>query len=74
MDIGDSIHGLFGILEMCDRIYMPVLEDEISKRKVEQYDTMLQKMKLKKVQENTYRFVAAEDMETYARELLKEEK
>lgn len=73
LDLGDGVQGLFGILQMCDRIYMPVLEDAVSSQKIEQYDINLQRLKLTDVQQNTYRFTAVDDMEEYARKLVKGE-
>lgn len=37
LDIGSSVDNLFGILDFCSRVYMPVLEDWISKCKMEQF-------------------------------------
>ena len=73
LDLGNSVHGLFGILQMCDKIYMPVLEDAVSIRKIEQFDMNLQKMRLESVKQNIYRFTAVDNMEEYARKLTKEE-
>ena len=67
------MQGLFEILQYCDRIYMPVLEDEISKRKLQQFEEVLRRMRLDVLDSKIHRFVAADDMEMYARKLIKEE-
>ena len=73
LDMSDSVQGIFGILEQCDRIYMPVLEDHISKAKLTQYEQNLTQMNLKKIQRITCRFVMPEQVEEYARIRAKEE-
>ena len=73
LDLGEGIQGLFGILQMCNKIYMPVLEDMVSAQKLAQYDENLQILKLKNVQQNTYRFTVVDNMEEYARKLIKGE-
>lgn len=73
LDLSESVQGLFEILQYCDRIYMPVLEDEISKRKLQQFEEVLRRMRLDVLDSKIHRFVAADDMEMYARKLIKEE-
>lgn len=54
LDVGESIQGLMDVLELCDRIYMPELEDTVSQAKVRiffdelsvsQYSTLEQKIR-----------------------------
>lgn len=73
LDLGESIQGLTEILKFCDTIYMPVLEDEISKRKVQRFREGLQQMQLEGLADKIQEFTAADDMETYARKLIREE-
>ena len=73
LDMSESVQGLFQILESCDRIYMPVLSDEISERKLEQYEKNVGQLKLEKLANITYRFVMPEQVEEYARMRAKEE-
>ena len=73
LDLGNSVQGLFGILQMCDKIYMPVLEDEVSKRKVQQYLRNIEKLGLEQLKTNTYQFVMPEDIQKYAKWRVKEE-
>ena len=73
LDMSESVQGLFQILELCDRIYMPVIDDEVSGRKLEQYENNLAKLKLEKLESMTYRFVMPEQVEEYARMRAKEE-
>ena len=73
LDVGESVQGLFRILEKCNRIYMPILEDEISKNKLKQYDENLKQLNLEKIERTTTRFVILEPIEEYARARAKEE-
>ena len=73
LDLGESIQGLTEILQFSDTIYMPVLEDEISKRKVHCFREGLQQMKLEGLVDKIQEFIASDNMETYARKLIREE-
>lgn len=73
LDVGESLQGLFGILERCDRVYMPVLEDEISQNKLRQYDENVKQLNLEKIERITCRFVMPEQVEEYAKVRAKEE-
>lgn len=73
LDLGESVQGLMGILQMCDKIYMPILEDMISTRKLEQFDENLRKLKITGLQQKMYRFTADKDMEEYAKKIVREE-
>lgn len=41
IDVGNGIQDTFPLLDACDRIYMPVLEDLLSKGKILQYENLL---------------------------------
>ena len=73
LDVGESVRGLFPLLELCDRVYMPVLDDEISRRKVKQYQDNVEQLKLEKLKRITYQFVMPQNPEGFARILMKEE-
>lgn len=73
MDMSESVQGLYRILEECDRIYMPILDDHISQNKLQQFDNSLRQMNLEKIERKTYRFVMPEKVEEYARIRAKEE-
>ena len=73
LDVGESVQGLFPLLEMCDRVYMPVLEDEISRRKLKQYQENVEQLKLEKLKRITYQFVMPQNPERLARIQMKEE-
>ena len=73
LDMGESIQGLIELLGLCDRIYMPVLEDEISRRRLALFEENVQALCLPEVLRKTCRFVAAEDMETCAKKMIREE-
>ena len=73
LDMSESVQGLYKILQRCDRIYMPVLEDEISQSKIKQYDDNLKQLNLDKLERKTSRFVMPEMVEEYAKKRAKEE-
>lgn len=73
LDVGESIQGLYEILEKCEYIYTPMLEDEISQRKIERYYQNLEQMKRDKILKNTSRFVMPGNVEEYAKIRMKEE-
>ena len=73
LDVSESVQGLFPLLELCDRVYMPVLEDENSRRKLKQYQDNVEQLKLEKLKRITYQFVMPQNPEGFARILMKEE-
>lgn len=73
LDLGESVQGLLEILGFCDRVYMPVLEDEISMHKVQQFETELEVMGLSELKKKLQIFPAPEDVEMYARKQIREE-
>lgn len=73
LDLGESIQGLTEILQFCDTIYMPVLEDEISRHKVRRFHEGLRQMQLEGLEDKIQEFTAADDVETYVRKLIREE-
>lgn len=74
LDIGDGLQGFMEILQLCDTIYMPVLEDDISRCKVQCFREGLRQMQLEELTDKIQEFTAADDMEAYARKLIKEER
>ena len=73
LDVGESIQGLFSLLEMCDRVYMPILDDDISTHKVQQYQRNLEQLNLEKLKRITYRFIMPQNIEEFAKIRMKEE-
>ena len=73
VDVSESVQGLMHILESCDKVYMPILEDEISMRKLQQYDKNVEQLNLEKLKRITHRFVMPEDVKRYAKIRAKEE-
>lgn len=53
LDLGDSIKGLFQILETCDTVYTPFIEDGAARAKLNQYTENLRKTGKEKVLEKT---------------------
>jgi len=41
LDFGEGVEGIFQLLELCNRIYMPVLKDTVSQAKLVQFDKIL---------------------------------
>lgn len=73
LDIGESIQGLFSLLEKCDRVYMPVLDDDISTHKLQHYQRNLEQLKLDKLKRITYRFMMPQNIEEFAKVRVREE-
>lgn len=44
LDMGEAVDGVFDILRMCKRIYMPTRDDGVSYAKLEQFEALLQIM------------------------------
>lgn len=72
LDLSESVQGLFRILQLCDKIYMPVLDDVISRRKLNQYENTLQRIGLAELEEKTHRFAIPADIESYVKKLIQE--
>lgn len=53
VDLGDSVNGLFQILEKCDTVYTPYIEDGAARAKLNQYAENLRKTGKEKVLEKT---------------------
>ena len=53
LDLGDSINGLFRILEACHTVYTPYIEDEAARAKLNQYAENLRKTGKESVLEKT---------------------
>lgn len=73
LDLGESVQGLFSILQMCDQIFMPILEDEVSILKMKRFEESLETLKMNNILQKTDRFVSTHDLEEYAREIAEEE-
>jgi hypothetical protein len=72
LDLGESVQGLFQILEGCERIYMPMLEDDVSQQKVQQYEENIRRLSLEELFYKTVRFVMPVQVEDYAKIRAKE--
>ena len=73
LDIGEGVQGLFRLLEMCDRVYMPILEDEVSKQKLKRYERTRRELQLDNLARNTYQFVLPDNIEEYVKARAKED-
>ena len=74
LDLGDCVDDVFEILRLCDWVYMPVLDDEISHQKVCRYEECIMRIGYGDILQKTSKFIAVEDMEEYARKLVREER
>ena len=73
LDLDDSVNGLFEILQLCDWIYTPVLDDEMGNQKLMRYEADLQVLGFGSVLDKSTRFIVQEDMAGYARKIIREE-
>lgn len=73
LDVGESVQGLYSLLERCDRVYMPVLQDAISERKIKRYESNVERLGLTRLPNISYRFVMPENINDYAKIRAKEE-
>ncbi len=78
LDVSESVQGLYEVLQMCDKIYMPVLEDTVSINRIYNYEENVKRLSFHDILNKTYRFVVSADMgryniEEYARSMAREE-
>ncbi len=73
LDLDECVDGFFEILQLCDWVYMPILEEETSHRKVCGFEETVRRLKKDEILRKTTRFIAKENMEEYARKIVKEE-
>lgn len=73
LDLGESVQGIFSILELCNRVYMPILKDVISQLKVQRYEEVVERLRLETLKRCTHRFVMPDQIEEYAKIRAKEE-
>ena len=53
LDLGSEVDELFKLLKLCDRIYMPVLQDTMSQCKLQQYEKLQKAWDCEKIMEKT---------------------
>lgn len=58
LDLGESVQGLFKILQKCNEIYMPTLEDEASRKKLQRYEETIRRLGMEKLFSCTRQFIA----------------
>lgn len=73
LDLGECVQGLLELLDICDRIYMPVLEDVISKEKLQQYEDNLGRLRMSELNLKTKRILVPEKIEPFVKNLIREE-
>lgn len=57
LDLGNQLDDLFQILQRCDCIYMPVMQDQAAKAKIAQYEHLLEMLDLREFSEKTRKFI-----------------
>lgn len=72
LDLGEGIQGLPEILKFCDKVYMPILEDEISRKKICRFEEMLRQIGLGWLEQKIYQFVATENMDVCVKKVIQE--
>ena len=72
LDLGEGIQGLLKILKFCDKVYMPILEDEISRKKVYRFEEMLRQIGIGWLEQKIYQFVATENMDVCVKKVIEE--
>lgn len=75
LDIGEAIQDIFPLLDLCTRIYMPVLEDPISEKKLKLYEKLLKTSDFSQVFSKTQKLhlpfsLAQQNAEIYAEQLV----
>ena len=55
IDFGNDVCGLFQLLCQCTKVYMPVLQDEESRRKLENLEWILHNEEFEKVMDTVYK-------------------
>ena len=74
VDLSESIQGLYQLLEASDRIYMPILKDEISRAKVACYEENLQKHGLERIYYKTRKLeIEGETIDETVRRIARED-
>ena len=75
LDVGSEIPELLALLDLCTKIYMPVLTDPVSEAKLEQYEAMLRTMNCGKILSKTSKLMlprqaGTDPQEDYVSQLL----
>ncbi len=74
LDLGESVQGLYELLQESDKLYMPVLNDEISDAKLSCYKENLQKQGLEKLLYKTRKLeVEGETLDETVRRIARED-
>lgn len=73
LDLSESVQGLISILERCDVIYLPVLEEDYALAKLSQFEEELECQQAEEILRKANRFTVPNDMESYARKISREE-
>lgn len=69
LDLDGVVNGLFELLERCEKIYLPISQDETAKAKLLQYEEILTLLDLEEILKKTKKiqFLGEQDLEDLAR-------
>lgn len=73
IDFGECVQGLWKLLEMCQRIYMPISRQRESLAKITQFEKNADVLGYREILDKIVRLEITEDMENYVKDLLKKE-
>lgn len=73
IDFGECVQGLWKLLGMCQKIYMPIIRQQESLAKVNQFEKNADILGYKEVLDKIVQLEIAENLENYVRDLLKKE-
>lgn len=71
LDIGEGIQGITELLEMSSKVYMPILQDPVSQRKIEQFEEELHLVGEDSIIEKTEKIHLPEEISVFAGKLAK---
>lgn len=74
MDLSESVQGLFGLLDMCDTIYMPVIDEPAARAKIDRYTWSIRKTGMDRLQNKTIEVPMERNKERCVRQALEQSK
>ena len=64
LDFGNEVSGLFGLLSQCKKVYVPMLLDDHSRRKIKNFEAILKDENFEKVIESIEKIVCPSGVQT----------
>lgn len=65
LDFGDAVQGLYTLLDCCDTIYFPMLEEEESQQKIRRFEWNLAQIGMESLLYKIHRFIMPQDAAAY---------